>query len=54
MRKKITVNHIFIFVFLCYLIFFTLGSIVKKDEEFSEMENRYLNQFPEFLSLIHI
>lgn len=33
-------------IFIIYLLFFSMGSIIKKDREFSDMENRTLDQFP--------
>ncbi|MBQ8412379.1 MAG: hypothetical protein IJX12_02070, partial [Lachnospiraceae bacterium] len=40
-------NKIIAFMFIAYLMFFTVGSIVSKDRGFSSMENRNLAQFPE-------
>lgn len=37
-----------IIVFIMYLSFFLFGSILKADEQFSEMENRYLAKKPAF------
>lgn len=40
-------NKIIAFMFIAYLIFFAVGSIIVRDRGFSSMENRNLVQFPE-------
>lgn len=40
-------NKLITIMFLSYIAFFSIGSIVAKDRDFSQMENRNLEQFPE-------
>ena len=40
-------NKIITIMFLSYIAFFSIGFIVVKDRDFSQMENRNLKQFPE-------
>ncbi|HBE09335.1 MAG TPA: hypothetical protein DCY81_02165 [Lachnospiraceae bacterium] len=41
-------NKLIIITFILYLAVFTVGSIILKDRDFSDMENRTLKSFPEF------
>ncbi|MBQ6230079.1 MAG: hypothetical protein IJJ74_03065 [Eubacterium sp.] len=40
-------NKLIIIVFIAYIAFISIGSIILKDREFSDMENRTLKTFPE-------
>ena len=40
-------NKIVAFMFVAYIMFFSIGSIIAKDRSFSQMENRNLQQFPD-------
>ncbi|MBO5426765.1 MAG: hypothetical protein J6A25_14755 [Lachnospiraceae bacterium] len=40
-------NKVISILFIGYIFFFCIGSIIMKDRDFSEMENRSLQQFPE-------
>lgn len=40
-------NKVITILFVGYIFFFCIGSIIMKDRDFSEMENRSLQQFPE-------
>lgn len=41
-------NKIVSIVFILFILVFSGGSIIMKDRTFSDMENRYLDKFPEF------
>lgn len=43
MKNKITIA-----IFLLFLIFFSAGSFLFKNKDFSENENRYLQKLPDF------
>ncbi len=40
-------NKIIAFMFVAYVMFFAVGSLIVKDREYSPMENRNLEQFPD-------
>ena len=46
--KKQLKNYIMIVCFLLFIFGFTVASFISEDREFSENENRYLQQAPEF------
>lgn len=46
--KKQLKNYIMIVCFLLFIFGFAVASFISEDREFSENENRYLQQAPEF------
>ena len=46
--KKQLKNYIMIVCFLLFIFGFSVASFISEDREFSENENRYLQQAPEF------
>lgn len=46
--KKQLKNYIMIVCFLLFIFGFAVASFLSEDREFSENENRYLQQAPEF------
>lgn len=48
-KKGFKISHLITtIVFLAFIFGFSIAGIISKDREFSEMENRTLQQFPEF------